>query len=77
MADKGQKLGVLEDKTYQLAQTSSYFRGGAARVRNGMRNKDMKMCTWLIAGLIVLLLIIIIPSGEHRLAGLPLTWKSH
>jgi len=61
--DRGQRLDALQDKTDNLAVSAQGFRRGANRVRKQMWWKDMKMRICIVVGIIILLLIIIIPSG--------------
>lgn len=61
--DRGQRLDALQDKTDNLAVSAQGFRRGANRVRKQMWWKDMKMRICIIVGILILLLIIIIPSG--------------
>lgn len=63
VSQRGENLNVLQDKTDNLADSAQGFRRGANRVRKQMWWKDMKMRMCIIIGVIVLLLIIIIPSG--------------
>lgn len=63
VAQRGEHLDTLQDKTDNLAVSAQSFRRGANRVRKQMWWKDMKMRMWLIVGIIVLLLVIILPSG--------------
>jgi vesicle-associated membrane protein 4 len=65
VSERGARLDSLQDKTDNLAQSAQGFRRGANRVRKQMWWKDMKMRMCLIVGIIILLAIIIIPSGEH------------
>jgi len=62
VSQRGERLDSLQDKTDNLAVSAQGFRRGANRVRKQMWWKDMKMRMCLIAGIIILLLIIIIPS---------------
>ena len=64
VSQRGERLDSLQDKTDNLATSAQGFRRGANRVRKQMWWKDMKMRICLIVGIIILLLIIIIPSGE-------------
>ncbi|QUC18045.1 uncharacterized protein UV8b_02286 [Ustilaginoidea virens] len=64
VSQRGERLDALQDKTDNLAVSAQGFRRGANRVRKQMWWKDMKMRMCLIAGIIILLLIIIIPSGR-------------
>lgn len=68
VSERGARLDSLQDKTDNLAVSAQGFRRGANRVRKQMWWKDMKMRMWLIVGIIVLLAIIIIPSGESSCA---------
>jgi vesicle-associated membrane protein 4 len=63
VSQRGERLDSLQDKTDNLAVSAQGFRRGANRVRKAMWYKDMKMRVCLIVGIIILLLIIIIPSG--------------
>jgi hypothetical protein len=60
---QAQRLDALQDKTDNLAISAQGFRRGANRVRKQMWWKDMKMRVCIIVGIIVLLLIIIVPTG--------------
>lgn len=60
--ERGANLDNLQTKTDNLASQANGFRRGANRVRKQMWWKDMKMRMCLIAGVIILLLIIIVPS---------------
>ncbi|UNI13802.1 Vesicle membrane receptor protein (v-SNARE) [Purpureocillium takamizusanense] len=62
VSQRGERLDALQDKTDNLAVSAQGFRRGANRVRKQMWWKDMKMRMCLIAGIIILLCIIIIPS---------------
>ena len=61
--ERGAQIDQLQDKSENLNQSAQGFRRGANRVRKQMWWKNMKMRIWIIVGIIVLLLIIIIPSG--------------
>lgn len=61
VAERGERLESLQDKTDTLAVSAQGFRRGANRVRKAMWWKDMKMRLLIGAGIVVLLLIIIIP----------------
>jgi hypothetical protein len=67
VSERGARLDSLQDKTDNLAQSAQGFRRGANRVRKQMWWKDMKMRMCLIVGIIILLVVIIVPSG---------TWQS-
>ncbi|KAL9065816.1 MAG: hypothetical protein Q9161_007981 [Pseudevernia consocians] len=62
VAQRGEHIDQLQDKSENLNQSAQGFRRGANRVRKQMWWKNMKMRIWIIVGIIVLLLIIIIPS---------------
>ncbi|KAK4955474.1 Vesicle membrane receptor protein (v-SNARE) [Elasticomyces elasticus] len=64
VSERGARLDSLQDKTDNLAVSAQGFRRGANRVRKQMWWKDMKMRMCLIIGIIILLVIIIVPSGE-------------
>jgi vesicle-associated membrane protein 4 len=66
VSQRGERLDSLQDKTDNLAVSAQGFRRGANRVRKAMWYKDMKMRVCLIVGIIILLLVIIIPSGMLR-----------
>ena len=63
VSQRGERLDALQDKTDNLAISAQGFRRGANRVRKQMWWKDMKMRVCIIVGIIVLLLIIIVPTG--------------
>ena len=63
---RGAQIDQLQDKSENLNQSAQGFRRGANRVRKQMWWKNMKMRMWIIVGIIVLLLIIIIPSGTFE-----------
>src|SRR5271169_3035302 len=73
VSQRGERLDALQDKTDNLAVSAQGFRRGANRVRKAMWYKDMKMRVCIIIGIILLLLVIIIPSGMH-LATFELVW---
>ena len=64
VSERGARLDSLQDKTDNLAVSAQGFRRGANRVRKQMWWKDMKMRMCLIVGIIILLVIIIVPSGK-------------
>ncbi|KAK6440814.1 Vesicle membrane receptor protein (v-SNARE) [Oleoguttula sp. CCFEE 5521] len=64
-SDRGENINRLQDKTDNLATSAQGFRRGANRVRKQMWWKDMKMRMCIIVGIIVLLIVIIVPSGEY------------
>lgn len=68
VSQRGERLDSLQDKTDNLAVSAQGFRRGANRVRKQMWWKDVKMRIWIIVGIIILLLIIIIPSGKLSLS---------
>ena len=64
VAQRGEHIDQLQDKSENLNQSAQGFRRGANRVRKQMWWKNMKMRIWIIVGIIILLIIIIVPSGE-------------
>lgn len=66
VSERGARLDSLQDKTDNLAVSAQGFRRGANRVRKQMWWKDMKMRMCLIVGIILLLVIIIVPSGTFQ-----------
>ena len=80
VSERGARLDSLQDKTDNLAVSAQGFRRGANRVRKQMWWKDMKMRMCLIVGIIILLIVIIVPSGEFVeqlvLLFVLLTWTS-
>ena len=67
-SQRGENLNTLHDKTDNLATSAQGFRRGANRVRKQMWWKDMKMRICIIVGIIILLIVIIVPSGESNIA---------
>lgn len=63
VSQRGENLNSLQDKTDNLATSAQGFRRGANRVRKQMWWKDMKMRICIIVGIILLLIVIIVPSG--------------
>ena len=63
VSQRGERLDALQDKTDNLAVSAQGFRRGANRVRKQMWWKDMKMRVCIIVGIIILLLVIIVPTG--------------
>jgi len=61
VAERGERLDSLQDKTDNLAVSAQGFRRGANRVRKNMWWKDMKMRIIIAIGIIILLVIIIVP----------------
>ncbi|KAG8994937.1 SNAP receptor, synaptobrevin [Tulasnella sp. JGI-2019a] len=61
VAERGERLDSLQDKTDNLAVSAQGFRRGANRVRKNMWWKDMKMRIIIAIGVAVLLVIIIVP----------------
>ena len=66
VGQRGERLDALQDKTDNLATQANGFRRGANRVRKQMWWKDMKMRMCIIIGIIVLLVVIIVPSGKSK-----------
>lgn len=61
VAERGERLDALQDKTDNLAVSAQGFRRGANRVRKQMWWKDMKMRLYIGLGIVILLVIIIVP----------------
>lgn len=61
VAERGERLDLIENKTDNLAISAQGFRRGANRVRKDMWWKDMKMRMCIILGIIILLVVIIVP----------------
>ena len=77
VGQRGERLDALQDKTDNLATQANGFRRGANRVRKQMWWKDMKMRMCIIVGIIVLLVVIIVPSGEYRSSCAALNWSTN
>lgn len=65
VAERGERLDSIENKTDNLAISAQGFRRGANRVRKDMWWKDMKMRLCLILGVIIVLVVIIVPIAVH------------
>lgn len=63
LAQRGENLSALQDKTDNLAVSAQGFNQGANRVRQKMWRSNMKWKIAVIIGIIILLCIIIIPVG--------------
>ncbi|KAK4057385.1 ATP-binding cassette transporter snq2 [Microbotryomycetes sp. JL221] len=61
VAERGERLDALQDKTDNLAQSAQGFRKGANRVRKQMWWKDMKMRILIGVGIAVLVIVIVVP----------------
>ena len=61
VAERGERLDSLQDKTDNLAVSAQGFRRGASRVRKQMWWKDMKMRIIIGVGIVILLIVIIVP----------------
>ncbi|RSH89591.1 SNAP receptor, synaptobrevin [Saitozyma podzolica] len=61
VAERGERLDALQDKTDTLAVSAQGFRRGANRVRKQMWWKDMKMRVIIGIGIVVLIIIIVVP----------------
>jgi len=59
VAERGERLDSLQDKTDNLAVSAQGFRRGANRVRKNMWWKDMKM-RLIIGGAIAIIIVIIV-----------------
>lgn len=65
VAERGERLDSIENKTDNLAISAQGFRRGANRVRKDMWWKDMKMRMCLILAVIIILIVIIVPIAVH------------
>lgn len=65
VAERGERLDSIENKTDNLAISAQGFRRGANRVRKDMWWKDMKMRLCIILGIIIVLIVIIVPIVVH------------
>jgi vesicle-associated membrane protein 4 len=63
VGQRGEHLDALQDKTDNLATSAQNFRRGANKIRKQMWWKDVKMRMCIIIGIIILLIVIIVPSG--------------
>lgn len=63
VSQRGERLDSLQDKTDNLAVSAQGFRRGANKVRKRMWYKELKMRFCLAGGIIILLIIIIVPTG--------------
>ncbi|GAA5964498.1 hypothetical protein JCM8115_003898 [Rhodotorula mucilaginosa] len=61
VAERGERLDALQDKTDNLAQSAQGFRKGANRVRKKMWWKDMKMRVLIAVAIAVLVIVIVVP----------------
>ncbi|GAA6057076.1 hypothetical protein JCM3770_001446 [Rhodotorula araucariae] len=61
VAERGERLDALQDKTDNLAQSAQGFRRGANRVRKQMWWKDMKMRILIAVGIAILVIVIVVP----------------
>lgn len=61
VAERGERLDALQDKTDNLAVSAQGFRRGANRVRKQMWWKDMRMRIIIVIGICVLIVIIVVP----------------
>ncbi|ORX34923.1 synaptobrevin-domain-containing protein [Kockovaella imperatae] len=73
VAERGERLDALQDKTDTLAVSAQGFRRGASRVRKQMWWKDtkMKILSPVGIGICVLVVIIVVPivkavTGNHK-----------
>lgn len=65
VAERGERLDSLQDKTDNLAVSAQGFRRGANRVRKQMWWKDLKMRMCLLSGVIIIIVIIIVVLVVH------------
>ncbi|KAJ7054132.1 synaptobrevin-domain-containing protein [Mycena amicta] len=60
VAERGERLDALQDKTDNLAVSAQGFRRGANRVRKNMWWKDMKMRIIIGAAIAVIIIIVVV-----------------
>lgn len=60
VAERGERLDSLQDKTDNLAVSAQGFRRGANRVRKAMWWKDMKMRICLITIVVIIIIVVIV-----------------
>ncbi|KFY11928.1 hypothetical protein V491_06989 [Pseudogymnoascus sp. VKM F-3775] len=65
LAQRGENLSSLQDKTDNLAVSAQGFNQGANRVRQRMWRSNMRWKFIVGGGIIILLCIIIIPIATH------------
>ncbi|EER33202.1 hypothetical protein CTRG_03627 [Candida tropicalis MYA-3404] len=65
VAERGERLDSIENKTDNLAISAQGFRRGANRVRKDMWWKDFKMRMCLIFGIIIVIVVIVVPIAVH------------
>ena len=65
VAERGERLDSIENKTDNLAISAQGFRRGANRVRKDMWWKDFKMRICLIFGIIIVIIVIVVPIAVH------------
>lgn len=63
---RGANIDDLAETTSNLGRGAREFNRGASRARRRECWRNQKMTIWIIIGIIVVLLIIIIPSGESQ-----------
>jgi len=61
VAERGERLDALQDKTENLSVSAQGFRRGANKVRKQMWWKDMKMRIIIGVAIAVILILIIVP----------------
>jgi len=68
VAERGERLDSLQDKTENLAVSAQGFRRGANRVRKNMWWKDMKMRIIIgvsIAVILVIIIVSVVKAAHH------------
>jgi len=68
VAERGERLDSLQDKTDNLAVSAQGFRKGANRVRKNMWWKDMKMRIIIglaIAVILVIIIVSVVKATKH------------
>jgi Synaptobrevin len=63
IGDRGTRLDTLQAKTDALSESALHFNNKARDTRKSMIWKNMKMRICIIVGIIILLIVIIVPSG--------------
>lgn len=60
VAERGERLDALQDKTDNLAVSAAGFRRGANNVRKQMWWKDMKMRLCIIAIIVIIIVVVVV-----------------
>ncbi|KAF1974103.1 hypothetical protein BU23DRAFT_567881 [Bimuria novae-zelandiae CBS 107.79] len=62
IGERGERLNNLQGKTILLQDYAYSFQNDACRTRNLMRRRKMRMWGGIIAGIVVLIIIILVPT---------------